>query len=90
MKATKTERTVHIIARYELKNYQDIVCYRIRSSNGTGEYRTCYSAGRLHCDCPGFGGYGHCYHGDEVRRREEARKSAERSAYLNYELTMGI
>jgi len=74
--ATKTERRVKIIARYELKGYKDIICYRVESSNGLDEYRTCYSAGRVNCDCKGFGGYGHCYHADEIRRREEERKNA--------------
>lgn len=88
MKA-QTVRRVQVIARYQLKEYTDIVCYRILASNGYNEYRTCYSAGRVSCDCKGFQGYGHCYHADEVKRREKGRRDAARAAYLNVALALG-
>lgn len=73
----KTQKQVHIIARYFLKK-SGIVCYAVRSSNGTDIYRTCVSNGRASCTCPGFERFHKCYHATQILTIEASRKEASR------------
>ena len=86
MNSQKHERTVDIIARYELKNHPGIVVYTIRPSERsqaqgfTQPYKCTIAGGRAHCDCPGATGrFQHCYHTDVLLRREALRAETERA-----------
>ena len=71
----KTQKQVQIIARYFLKK-SGIVCYAVRSSNGTDTYRTCVANGRASCTCPGFEKAHRCYHSTQILALEQSRSKA--------------
>jgi hypothetical protein len=83
---SQKERTVDIIARYELKQHPGIVVYTIRPSERsqsqgfTQPYRVTIAGGRAHCDCPAHTYGKQCYHQDALLAREQLRAETERAA----------
>jgi len=84
------QKTADIRYRVELKNKPWIVVYKVRSSDDTQDYDVTVCDGKVNnCTCKARKP---CYHMAGVQAREDERKAkdAERSAYLNYELSLGI
>jgi hypothetical protein len=68
-------KIVHIIARYEVKSHAGLVLYRVRSSDGKGEYCTRLLNGKSQCcSCPSTKP---CYHMKGLEQIEVARAAAQ-------------
>ncbi len=84
------QKTADIRYRVELKNKPWIVVYKVRSSDDTQDYEVTVVRGKVNnCTCAARKP---CYHMKGVQEREDERKSkdAERTAYLNYCVQLGI
>jgi|GEM_PF-4113563 len=77
---SKAIKTVVVLAVY-IWNHIARVCYKVRSSDGVGEYHTCFEMidGVMHesCTCPGNAQYGkRCYHISGLAERAAAKIAA--------------
>ncbi len=77
--------------RVQLKDRPWIVVYKVASSNGVDMYDVTVVRGKVSsCGCPSRKP---CYHWKDVQAREDEHnhnRDAERTAYLNFCLAMGI
>lgn len=79
MAATKTQKQVQVIARYQLKKNGHVV-YSVKSSNGQDTYTTTLVNGKAAgCDCASRKP---CYHMTQLEQREQGRKDAARAAMV--------
>lgn len=90
--ATKTEKKVTVLNRYELKTNgrpNGYVVYVVRSSNGVDRYETTLLNGKATgCTCPS---HVCCYHRSGCEAKEAARvsKEQERERYREFEFQCG-
>jgi len=92
-------KEVTVLARGQYKRNAKAVVYLVLSSNGNDQYRTIiYDGKATHCSCPATKP---CYHmvqleaiegarAEREARAELVRRSAERTAYNYYEMSLGV
>lgn len=106
MKTLQNEKTVDlrlvdVIARYEEKRNgrpTGVVFYMVRPSEKTLErepdtdpYRVVFFDGRLqHCTCKGYREWSHCFHGDELQKREQSRVTSQELPGLHNSTPLNI